>query len=115
MWLAWIERAKPIAYGEMGLKPWELGALTVREFNEMAAGYSRRLRERTKMEATWVSVLLNGAGHLKKPITRDELLGWKEPISSTASTPEARREAARQKRIEARRERARTISRRPAG
>ncbi len=47
----WIEKAAPVAYGPLGLKPWEFGQLTFGEFYELAEGYHWRTRQEQIMTA----------------------------------------------------------------
>ena len=77
----------------------------------MVVGYARRVELQLEREASWVALLLNGSGHLKKPITRDEILGRRPGSSGATGTINERAEAARRKRIEERRTRARSIRR----
>lgn len=111
--MAWIEKAKPIAYGELALRPWEFGQLTINEFNAMVRGYDTRRRLQLEQEATWVAHLLNATGNFKIPMTRDRLLGRPEGATQPGEKQgiRARAEAERKRRIADRRERARNIHR----
>jgi hypothetical protein len=73
----WIEKAAPVAYGPLGLKPWEFGQLTFGEFYELAEGYHWRTRQEQIMTAGFVASIINTctSRDLKKPVTVDMLLG----------------------------------------
>jgi len=73
----WIEKAAPVAYGPLGLKPWEFGRLTFGEFYELAEGYHWRTRQEQIMTAGFVASIINTctSRDLKKPVTVDMLLG----------------------------------------
>ena len=69
-----------MAYGPLGLKPWEFGRLTFGEFYELAEGYHWRIQQEQKMTAGFVASIINTctSRDLKKPVTVDMLLG-REP------------------------------------
>ena len=69
-----------MAYGPLGLKPWEFGRLTFGEFYELAEGYHWRTRQEQIMTAGFVASIINTctSRDLKKPVTVDMLLG-REP------------------------------------
>ena len=69
-----------MAYGPLGLKPWEFGRLTFGEFYELAEGYHWRIKEEQRMTAGFVASIINTctSRDLKKPVTVDMLLG-REP------------------------------------
>ena len=69
-----------MAYGPLGLKPWEFGRLTFGEFYELAEGYHWRTRQEQIMTASFVASIINTctSRDLKKPVTVDMLLG-REP------------------------------------
>ena len=69
-----------MAYGPLGLKPWEFGRLTFGEFYELAEGYHWRIRQEQIMTAGFVASIINTctSRDLKKPVTVDMLLG-REP------------------------------------
>ena len=73
----WIEKAAPIAYGPLGLKPWEFGRLTFGEFYELAQGYHWRTRQEQIMAAGFVASIINTCTtrELKRAVTVDMLLG----------------------------------------
>ena len=73
----WIEKAAPMAYGPLGLKPWELGRLTFGEFYALAEGYHWRSKQEQTMAAGFVASIINtcASRDLKKPVTVDMLLG----------------------------------------
>jgi len=58
-----------------------------------------------------MAMLLNGMGNLKTPITKEQLLGRPSKGVLKTDSVRDRAEAARRKRIEERRQRARTIDR----
>ena len=72
----WIEKAAPVAYGPLGLKPWEFGRLTFGEFYELAEGYHWRTKQEQIMTAGFVASIINTctSRDLKKPVTVDMLL-----------------------------------------
>ena len=67
-----------MAYGPLGLKPWEFGRLTVGEFYELAEGYHWRVQQEQKMTAGFVASIINTctSRDLKKPVTVELLLGY---------------------------------------
>ena len=67
-----------MAYGPLGLKPWEFGRLTFGEFYELAEGYHWRTQQEQKMTAGFVASIINTctSRDLKKPVTVDMLLGY---------------------------------------
>ena len=69
-----------MAYGPLGLKPWEFGRLTFGEFYELAEGYHWRTRQEQIVAAGFVASIINTctSRELKKPVTVDMLLG-REP------------------------------------
>ena len=85
----WIEKAAPVAYGPLGLKPWEFGRLTFGEFYELAEGYHWRTRQEQIMTAGFVASIINTctSRDLKKPVTVDMLLG-REPKEKQKVTQE---------------------------
>ena len=66
-----------MAYGPLGLKPWEFGRLTFGEFYELAEGYHWRIRQEQKMTAGFVASIINTctSRDLKKTVTVELLLG----------------------------------------
>lgn len=85
--------------------------MTIREFNEMVRGYRERESRTVDREAGWVTLLVNATGHLKNPITKEQILGRPSSPSTTKDSLKDRAEQARRKRIAERRERARNIRR----
>ena len=77
----------PVAYGPLGLKPWEFGRLTFGEFYELAQGYHWRIQQEQKMTAGFVASIINTctSRDLKKPVTVDMLLG-SDPAHSQEKT-----------------------------
>ena len=69
-----------MAYGPLGLKPWEFGRLTFGEFYELAEGYHWRTRQEQIVTAGFVASIINTctSRELKKQVTVDMLLG-REP------------------------------------
>ena len=69
-----------MAYGPLGLKPWEFGRLTFGEFYELAEGYHWRTRQEQIVTAGFVASIINTctSRDLKKSVTVDMLLG-REP------------------------------------
>ena len=67
-----------MAYGPLGLKPWEFGRLTFGEFYELAEGYHWRIQQEQRMTAGFVASIINTctSRDLKKPVTVDMLLGY---------------------------------------
>lgn len=67
-----------MAYGPLGLKPWEFGRLTFGEFYELAEGYHWRTQQEQKMTAGFVASIINTctSRDLKKPVTVELLLGY---------------------------------------
>ena len=67
-----------MAYGPLGLKPWEFGRLSFGEFYELAEGYHWRTQQEQKMTAGFVASIINTctSRDLKKPVTVDMLLGY---------------------------------------
>lgn len=78
-----------MAYGPLGLKPWEFGRLTFGEFYELAEGYHWRSRQEQIMTAGFVASIINTctSRDLKKPVTVDMLLG-REPKEKQKVTQE---------------------------
>ena len=76
----WIRAAEPVAYGPLGLKPWEFGRLTVGEFAQLAEGYLWRIRQEQIFSAGVAASIINccSPNKLKRPVTVEMLLG-KEP------------------------------------
>ena len=51
---------EPIAYGALGLTPWEFGSLTVTEFLKMVKGYQWR-QEQERLARVYLAVpIING-------------------------------------------------------
>ncbi len=68
---------EPIAYGALGLKPWEFGRLTIGEFLALAKGYEWRFEQQRIEFASFVVPIINScAMNLKRPITAEALLGF---------------------------------------
>ena len=90
----WIEKAAPVAYGPLGLKPWEFGQLTFGEFYELAEGYHWRTRQEQIMTAGFVASIINTctSRDLKKPVTVDMLLGQAPKEKQEKTKDQARAE-----------------------
>ncbi len=88
----WIEKAAPVAYGPLGLKPWEFGRLTFGEFYELAEGYHWRTKQEQIMTAGFVASIINTctSRDLKKPVTVDMLLGRERQEKQKVTQDEAR-------------------------
>lgn len=88
----WIEKAAPVAYGPLGLKPWEFGRLTFGEFYELAEGYHWRTKQEQIMTAGFVASIINTCTtrELKKPVTVDMLLGRERQEKQKVTQDEAR-------------------------
>ena len=69
---------EPIAYGPLGLKPWQLGRLTPGELGQMMEGYVWRREERDIASAKLVAPIINTCtpNKLKKAVTVEMLLGY---------------------------------------
>ena len=67
-----------MAYGPLGLKPWEFGRLSFGEFYELAQGYHWRIQQEQKRTAGFVASIINTctSRELKKPVTVELLLGY---------------------------------------
>ena len=78
-----------MAYGPLGLKPWEFGRLTFGEFYELAQGYHWRIKEEQRMTAGFVASIINTctSRDLKRPVTVEMLLG-REPKEKQSVTKE---------------------------
>lgn len=88
----WIERAAPVAYGPLGLRPWEFGRLTFGEFYELAEGYHWRTKQEQIMAAGFVASIINTctSRDLKKPVTVDMLLGREQKEKERVTQDEAK-------------------------
>ena len=76
-----------MAYGPLGLKPWEFGRLTFGEFYELAEGYHWRIQQEQKMTAGFVASIINTctSRDLKSAVTVEMLLG-RDPAKSQEKT-----------------------------
>lgn len=74
---------EPIAYGPLGLKPWELRRLTPGELGRMMEGYVWRREEQGIAAASLVAPIINTCtpNKLKKAVTVEMLLGY-DPAST---------------------------------
>ncbi|MCX7934950.1 MAG: hypothetical protein N3A66_06795 [Planctomycetota bacterium] len=88
----WIEKAAPVAYGPLGLKPWEFGRLTFGEFYALAEGYHWRTRQEQVQTAGFVASIINTCTprDLKKAVTVDMLLGRERQEKPKVTQDEAR-------------------------
>lgn len=57
--MQWVAKAELIAYGPLGLKPWEFERLTVREFDLLCKGYEMRARDRDMRLAYFFTMATN--------------------------------------------------------
>ena len=75
---AWVATVEPIAYGPLGLRPWDLDRLTPREFGAMSSAAETEDWRRHEL-AGWV--VMHVLNHLPRrrgatsPVTLDKLLG----------------------------------------
>lgn len=73
--MEWLEWAEPIAYGPLGLKPWEFERLQPHEFMQLWDGYRWRQEQQENLMAYFVSGLMNVSGKkLKRLITSEDLI-----------------------------------------
>ena len=81
-----------MAYGPLGLKPWEFGRLTFGEFYELAEGYHWRTRQEQIVTAGFVASIINTctSRELKKPVTVDMLLGRETKEKQKVTQDEAK-------------------------
>ena len=84
--------AAPVAYGPLGLKPWEFGRLTFGEFYALAEGYHWRTKQEQTMAAGFVASIINTctSRDLKKPVTVDMLLGREQKEKPSVTQAEAK-------------------------
>ena len=84
--------AAPVAYGPLGLKPWEFGRLTFGEFYALAEGYHWRTKQEQTMAAGFVASIINTctSRDLKKPVTVDMLLGREQKEKQSVTQAEAK-------------------------
>lgn len=90
----------PVAYGPLGLKPWEFGRLTVGEFRAMVEGYNWRSEQRNIFAARFVAPVINGCHSvkLKRPVTVESMLGY-DPAKKSREA-ENRKKSGKQLRAE---------------
>ncbi len=83
-----------MAYGPLGLKPWEFGRLTFGEFYELAEGYHWRTQQEQRMTAGFVASIINTctSRDLKKPVTVELLLGYGPAQSQEKTKDQAKAE-----------------------
>ena len=76
-----------MAYGPLGLKPWEFARLTFGEFAQLAEGQHWRMREEQRMSAAFVASIINTCTtrDLKRAVTVETLLG-QHPAKSPERT-----------------------------
>lgn len=77
-----------MAYGALGLKPWEFGKLTIDEFAQMVDGYIWRTKQQQLSTAGFVAAIINTctSRDLKRAITVDMLIGSEEQPKEKAKT-----------------------------
>lgn len=68
---------EPMAYGALGLKPWEFGKLTPDEFVKALDGYKWRREQEQVLLARFVAPIINTCSNreLKRLVTVEMLLG----------------------------------------
>ncbi len=69
---AWYSQAKTLAYGDLMLKPWELGRLSVFEFNDMVDARNEMRQAQRWETAYWVANIISP--HLKRPAKAETLM-----------------------------------------
>lgn len=70
-----LRQAEPVAYGLLGLRPWDLDRLTLAELDTLREWAEWR-EDRQWSLAAWVCAnLMNATGNFKKEIQPDRLLG----------------------------------------
>ena len=57
-WVQWYEMAEPMAYGVLGLLPWEFGEFTPAEFEQKLKGFNWKMEKQHKMTASWLAVVV---------------------------------------------------------
>ena len=89
-----------MAYGLLGLTPWEFTRLTRTEFSQMAEARVDLLRaddERWMRRLAWVVMwVINSSGKLEQPITVDDLLGTRDTKKEMAEKKKFLEKIARQ-------------------
>ena len=83
-----------MAYGPLGLKPWEFGRLTFGEFQALAEGYQWRKEQEQVLAAGFVASLINTCStrDLKSAVTVEMLLGRELKEKQAITKEEARME-----------------------
>ena len=83
-----------MAYGPLGLKPWEFSRLTFGEFLALAEGYQWRKEQEQVLAAGFVASLINTCStrDLKSAVTVDMLLGYGPAKSQDKTKDQAKAE-----------------------
>lgn len=83
-----------MAYGPLGLKPWEFGRLTFGEFKQLADGYHWRTKQEQIATAGFVASIINTctSRDLKRSVTVDMLLGQESKEKQVKTKDQARAE-----------------------
>ena len=86
--IAWIDKAKVLAYGVLKLKPWEFEELTLFEFSEMVEAFNEvKMAERWEF-AYWVANIVSP--HLKKPVKAEVLMApFLKPVKNADRAKDA--------------------------
>ena len=81
-----------MAYGPLGLKPWEFGRLTFGEFQALAEGYQWRKEQEQVLSAGFVASLINTCStrDLKSAVTVDMLLGRQSAKQQSKTSDQAK-------------------------
>lgn len=83
-----MKDSSSVAYGALGLKPWEFGQLTIDEFAQMVDGYIWRTKQQQLSTAGFVAAIINTctSRDLKKAVTVEMLLGIEAETKEKAKT-----------------------------
>lgn len=83
-----------MAYGPLGLKPWEFERLTFGEFKQLADGYQWRTKQEQIMAAGFVASIINTctSRDLKKTVTVEMLIGQEPKEKQEKTKDQARAE-----------------------
>ena len=80
-----MAKAKLVAYGVLGLKPWEFDELSVMDFNEMVDGYNQKTMADRWAMAYWTANIMNVS--IKHPVSPSELM---KPFTKDAGRTRAK-------------------------
>lgn len=67
-----MAKAKLVAYGVLGLRPWEFDELSVMDFNEMVDGHNQKAMADKWVMAYWTANIMNVS--IKHPVSPSELM-----------------------------------------